>query len=333
MTLAFNDSHFPTLLAHTVRKDWGVGLLAGETDGKRRYLFEDGEERTFASGFHQMMCKVEKPSPAQQAAHVRLRSVLAARARAAGATSTGWSLLEQLTRFHAAYPAGLSDPKWAAEVRGEGAKAPAPRHRDAMVRQAQELLSLKALDALLTGQHFGQVWDRVLTVLGSTDLVPAAQRKQREPTGEPLRNLAIAVRELLHGNAAYGLRFERYLAAVAAAFDEHPRWEVATALSALVHPAEHVCVDLAAFRKQIRADSSRRTVSAQPSSAGYASCLSIARLVANKLADHGEAPRDLLDVRDFIAFTLRPAPRSAGSSSKKPKPSKKHHATEDGDDD
>jgi hypothetical protein len=33
--------------------------------------------------------------------------------------------------------------------------------------------------------------------------------------------------------------------------------------------------------------------------------LAIARLVANKLAEQREIPRDLLDVRDFVAFTLK----------------------------
>jgi hypothetical protein len=312
MTLGTGDSQFPSLFAHTLRKDWGVGLLAGENDGKRRYLFENGEERTLASGFYEMMHRVERPNPDQLAAYTRLRGMLAARAHdsdAAGAKPVGWSVLDQLTRFRETYPEGLGDPKWAAEVRGEGAEIRAPRHRQATLREAEEQLSLKALDSRLSGQHFGQVWDQVVMVLCHTDLVPSAQLKLRPPSGEHQRTLALAVRELLHGKAVYGQRFDRYLAAFVAAFGKYPRWELATALSALVHPTEHVCVEPTVFRKQLKA-SSRPSVAAQPSSGGYAGFLGIARLIANKLAERGEVPRDLLDIRDFMAFTLKPAPKA-----------------------
>jgi len=42
MPLATHDTQFPTLFAHRLRKEWGVGVLASEKDGKRRYLFENG---------------------------------------------------------------------------------------------------------------------------------------------------------------------------------------------------------------------------------------------------------------------------------------------------
>jgi hypothetical protein len=318
MTVAIESAQVPPLYAHTLRKDWGVGLLSGETEGKRRYLFEDGEERTLANTFQQLMRRVERPTADQQAACARLRKVLAARARndASGASPAGWSLLDQLDKLHGTYPAGLSDPKWAAEVRGEGSEERAPRHRQAMILEAQENLSLEALDSLLSGQRFGQVWDRAVAVLQHTDLVPAVQLKRQTLNGEQQRNLTVAVRELLHGKASYDTRLDRYLRAFAEAFGAYPRWELATALSALVHPTEHVCVEPTAFRKQLRTSASRRSVAAQPSGAGYTSFLRVARLIADKLAEHGELPRDLLDVRDFIVFTLQPAPKA--------RPARKH---------
>jgi hypothetical protein len=261
-----------------------------------------------------MMRRVDRPNPDQLAAYVRLRGMLAARAHDSDgpvAKPLGWSFLDQLARFREIYPGGLADPKWAAEVRGEIAEIRAPRHRQAALEEAAEQLSLKALDSRVSGQHFGQVWDQVVLVIRHTDLAPAAQLKLKPASGEQQRNLALAVRELLHGKAVYGPRLDRYLAAFAAAFGEYPRWELATALSALVHPTEHVCVEPTVFRKQLKA-LGRPSVAAQPSSGGYASFLGIARLVANKLAEQGEAPRDLLDVRDFMACTLKPAPKARG---------------------
>jgi hypothetical protein len=64
------------------------------------------------------------------------------------------------------------------------------------------------------------------------------------------------------------------------------------------------------FRKQVKAVSAKRSVSARPSGSGYAAFLSVARLIANKLAEQGEVPRDLMDVRSFIVFTMKPASKA-----------------------
>ena len=67
MTLATDHSPVPSIFAHAARQDWGVGVLAWEDGGKRGYLFADGEERTLASGFYDLMGRVEQPSPEQEA--------------------------------------------------------------------------------------------------------------------------------------------------------------------------------------------------------------------------------------------------------------------------
>jgi len=85
-----------------------------------------------------------------------------------------------------------------------------------------------------------------------------------------------------------------------------------------VHPTEHVCVESTAFKKQAKAFASHRAVSAQPSGSGYASFLAVVRVVANKLSEHGELPRDLFDVRDFITLTLKPAPKKKAKPAAKP---------------
>ena len=70
MTIS-SENPFPPLLRHSLRADWGVGVLAGEKDGKHRYLFENGEERTLAGGFTAMMHKVEVPNEEERAAYAR----------------------------------------------------------------------------------------------------------------------------------------------------------------------------------------------------------------------------------------------------------------------
>jgi hypothetical protein len=310
MTQAIDDSLLPGLFAHALRSDWGVGVLAAESDGKRRYLFEDGRERVLAPDFFAMMRRVETPSREQQAMYVRLRNALLTRhSNGSQSKAPGSSVTDQIAQLRETYAAGLSDPGWDTDVRGELATERTPHHRHAAIRDAQERLSQANLDELIGGRHFGRVWDQVARVLKQTDLVPGSQVKQTPAGTEQERNLALAVRELLYEASPYDKRFDRFLAAFEAAFGAHPHWELATVLSALVHPAEHVCVDLAAFRKQVKASASRRSVAARPSGAAYTRLLAIARVVAERLGAAGETPRDLWDVREFMAFTLKPAAR------------------------
>lgn len=306
MTTAVYDSEFPCLFSHTVRVDWGVAVLAGETDGKRSYLFENGSERTLARGFYQLMQRMDKPNADQCKAYAKLSGILAARNHNVSGQPSGMSVVDQLTKFHATFAAGFADPRWVTDVRGEGAVKRLPRHRQPILQDAQEQLSQQALDTLIQDQHFSQVWEQATSLMGQSGLVSAAKLKHDPTAPEQQRALAVSLRELLYGAAKYELRFDHFVHAFSAAFREYPQWELVTALPALVHPNAHVCVDATLFRKQLKVSNSHKTVGAQPSSSGYNAFLGVIRLVAKALTDQGEEPRDLFDVRDFIAFTLKP---------------------------
>jgi len=301
------------LFNHTSRKDWGVGVLIREDEGKRAYLFEDGQERTMANGFHQLMRRVEQPNAAQRAFYERQRSLLAGRekVKSSALQSEGPSFHDMVEKFHKAYAAGLADPKWLVDVRGEGASTRVPRHRDALIREAQEQLSLPALEALLAKQNYAQIWELVTTVLSHSDLVPAAQlKKPKAANGEHLRGLAVSACELLHGKGTYAQLFEAYLRALTLAFGEPPRWEVATALSAAYHPTQHICVHPIALRHHLKVMGSRGAIPARATSAGYTRLLSVSRLAAKRLAEYGPPPRDLFDVYDFIRITFSSASKT-----------------------
>src|SRR4029079_15593318 len=108
------------------------------------------------------------------------------------------SFLGQLEKLHETYPAGLADPAWLVDIRGEGVAARVARHRDALIRDAQEQLSSVALDALIKAQNYAQIWNLVTAVMSHTDLIPAAQlKKAKSAPHDGLRNVALAVRELL----------------------------------------------------------------------------------------------------------------------------------------
>jgi hypothetical protein len=125
--------------------------------------------------------------------------------------------------------------------------------------------------------------------------------------GDRRRTLAVAVADLLHGPASFGARLDHFVTAFERAFGRAPGWQLATALPALVHPKEHICVRPTTFREQAKWMSPRLAIPKAPSGASYLRCLSMAKLVSNKLAADAESPRDLMDVYDFMRLTTRPA--------------------------
>jgi hypothetical protein len=322
------ESEFPALFAHGTRKDWGMGVLAGERDGKRSYLFESGEERIMGSGAYDMMRKVSPLDREQQATLARLTALVARRqGRADPSKAAGFSLLEQLEGLHRDFPKGFQDPAWADQNR-------AGRLRGARLAEAQEALSLKSLDGLLKAQQFDAAWTLIAKTLRATELLPADQLKP-PAAGVQMQPIVGAVRELLYGTAAQEQRIDRFVAAYETTFKRAPRWETATVFLALMFPADHILVDLAAFRKQLKALGAKGTLPPRPTGVGYARCSNAARVIASKLAESGEVPVDLLDVHDFVRFTLKPKPagRGAKAPAKGAKAPKAKAASDDDADD
>lgn len=295
------DSEFPALFAHGTRKDWGLGVLTGERDGKRSYLFESGEERIIASAAWDMMRKVSPLDSEQEATLARLTALVARRqGRPDPSKPAGFSLVEQLDTLRLSFPRGLRDAEWKTEGR-------AGRLRGQRLSDAQNALSMASLDALLKAQQFEAVWTLVAKTLRSSELVPNEQLKVVAASGTPPQ-IAGAVRELLYGSATLEQRIDRFVVAYETAFKKQPRWETVTALLALSFPSEYVLVDLASFRKQLKALGAKGTLPPRPTGAAYARCANAARVVSGKLAEGGELPQDLLDVHDFIRFTLKTKP-------------------------
>lgn len=294
------DSEFPALFVHGTRKDWGVGVLSGVRDGKRMYLFEGGEERIMGRGPLDMMRKVAPLSAEQQTTLARLTALVAKRHGLPDASkAAGHSLLAQIAELRRAFPGGFADPAWSAESRAGGA-------RGAVQTTSKEALSLKALDALLKDQQTEALWASVVKVLLATGWVAGDQLKPLPTLGVGL--LAGAARELLYGSATLEQRVDRFAVAYETSFQRPVRWETLTALLAIVFPDDYVLVELASFRRQLKALGSNGTLPQRPSGAAYARCVNAARIVAGKLTEQGEAPKDLLDVHDFIRYTLKPAP-------------------------
>lgn len=313
------EAEFPALFCHRTRADWGVGVLSGERDGKRTYLFEGGEERVMGKGGLDMMSKITALSADQRSTLARLTAIVARRhGLPDSSASASVVLLDQVAMLRRAFPRGLVDPGWQSERR-------AAQAREQLVPRAQDLLSLKSLDAQLKAQQFDALWTAATQVLHATGWLPEDRLEPVPALGLGL--LAGAVRELLYGSATMADRVDRFSVAFETAFRRPPRWEMTTGLLTLVFPDSHVLVDLACFRKQLKLLGAKGTLPNSPSGVSYVRCLNSARIVANKLTEQGEVPRDLLDVHDFVRFTLKASPPA-----RKPKAPKKKKISVEADD-
>lgn len=294
-TAAKNE--FPSLFNHRKRSDWGVAVLSGERDGKRWYLFEDGEERVLGGEGIALMGRVEKPDVEQQATHAHLLSLLAKRKRDGDAPEPpgAVAVLRQLERFRKKYQGGFFGKSWRKDEKGVLAR----RSRAVAAPRAQAQLGLENLQELVSAQRFDAVWEHVESALSESGLGTSKQR----PTPKSGQRLAEATFDLLHGQDRYELRFDRLIETYQSIFGEAPTWQTATALPALMFPESHVYVEPTSFRKQLKSMARWGAFAAQPNGAVYGRCLGMAQALANMLAVRGEVPRDLLDVHDFIRAT------------------------------
>lgn len=296
-----------SLYRHVKCPDWGLGILVHEQADRRTYQFEDGKVRTIKQGYYSFLISVaeEDSSVREKLAVLCARSRVAPMASDASETTLG----DQLALFRSQYPGGFADPAWLSKQRGEGAKRRIKRHRDAAIAHARERLSREALDTMIAERRNSDIVQVVAKVLGATDLVT---KKQLQPLHEQTvfdyDSVAAAVRDLLYSDAALDSRFDALRQALTTR-KSRPSWQLCTALTALVHPHEHLCVRPGIINAQAKILRLRASANGRPNGAAYVRLLAVARSVSKTLTDSGLPPRDFLDVYDFMWATLRPSAR------------------------
>ncbi|MCA9713674.1 MAG: hypothetical protein KC468_03155 [Myxococcales bacterium] len=291
---------------HRKRPSWGLAALLWEHEGKRGYQFEDGRVRVFADGYFDLMEPVQAPKDPAAARTVRR---LAAR-RKAGETSRKRPMprvADQIGLFMQQFPEGFTGEAWLREVRGKDARRVLKRHRDPAVTLAAEQLARGALAEAIEFERWGEVRDRAVAVLRTTDLV---RRRDVEHLAAlaPTRALAWAIYNLLHGDQDHA----RSVDAFARELERQrlkPSWPLVTALPALRFPMRHVCVRPSAFREQLRMVKPSLKPASAPTGRDYLGYLEATTIISQELEANGRTPRDLLDVAHFIWITLRRAAR------------------------
>lgn len=310
-----NESSLPPLYQHSVRTEWGLAILAWERDGKRAYQFEDGKLRIFKKGYYELLEEVDRSVGDASAVVADLNRQLGRsenRIEREEAGVEGKALLsfeDQCEIFTRLYPGGFQGDTWLSDVRGKDAGRRLKRHRDAAIADAQAKLSVEELDRMIGAEDYAAVCSTLAKVFSGTDLVSSKRAKSLGTLPpDKQKMIALALRDLLYGEEEYVMRFRRWSRSLRTSLGKIS-WQLATVPSALITPDQHVCVRPSAFREQAAWMAPRLDIEARPNAEVYQRLLDMALAVAGKLGERGLAPRDLIDVYDFMWTTLRPASR------------------------
>ncbi len=297
---------------------WGLGYLVEERDEKRFYEFEDGQTHSIAKPFWPKLEPVQLPEPEateMEAKISRLHNKPTEKKRARPTRVAATTFDEQLARFAKEFPGGFTGDIFTAEERGVAALPGGPpseasppsrkklpkAYKEQAIGAAQATLEKAEVEALLAAGKHGEIIDRVKRVHQAAggllhplgDLIPFGKMPAEHQAA-----FAEAVVGLLFGADEYGPRFAKVVAALGE--DKLNTWPLATVLSALVQPTEHVFVKPSFFEKQAAVIGYKLAYDRSPTPEGYARMLGLAREVEKRLGEAGVAPRDLLDVYSFI---------------------------------
>ncbi|MGK3997899.1 hypothetical protein [Sorangium sp. So ce1024] len=317
----------PIIVKHPGCPQWGLGYLVEERDEKRFYDFEDGHNHSIAKAFWSKLEPVQLGDDEATALEARIRGLrdrpaaAAKKQRARPAAPVLTSFDEQVASFEAQFDGGFGGLQFISEERGAaGAEAPdgpkkkSKAYKQGAIETARALLGKGELEALLAAGNLDGFMERIHKVHKAAtgllhplgDLIPF-----NKMPAEHHRAYAEAVVDLLHGAGDYAARFDRLAGVLAAA--KVVTWPLATILSALVYPEEHVFVKPSFYEKQAAVLGFDLAYDRAPSAEGYARMQSLARELERRLRERGLAPRDLMDVYAFLWRTISPPKPSAKS--------------------
>lgn len=302
------NAHVPTLYRHAKRTQWGLGIVLEKGHDRIRVQFQDGRSRSFKHGYYHLFEPVDRRLDVAMGIVEALRSMSGETSSRPSEKKRPVTLDEQIAYFAELYPEGFEGEEYTAEHRGDERKRPLKRHRDALIALAKEELDKKALSKLLKDGDTKAVWEAAGRVVASTDLVKVAERKRFLAIKKTHHDaVANGLHALLHGQSPITQRFDAMVAWLERAMGEAPSWELATVLLGAFHPDEHVVVRENVFSRQAVWMAAGLTIPKRPMGILYERLLNMAKTVREELEGADMAPRDLLDVHDFMWLTLKPA--------------------------
>lgn len=299
------------LFRHAKRQRWGVAALLWERDGKRGYQFSDGKLRVFKEGFYHMLESATAPGDGSAKAVRRLARL--ARADNHSEATRLPSLRDQILLFRRSFPEGFGGQEWMKQHRGVGARKRLKRHRDPAISDADRI-SAEQLKSVIECHDWAAVLERLVTVARCSNLVPGPQVKKLEALA-PSRELATALLEWVstlddgQTDPLDPREIDRRFNHLVRLLGPAANWPMITAIAALLDPDHHTCVRPSVYSIQAKMLLPNFSFGPRPRHAEYQHYVHVAKTVYDELEAAGLAPRDLLDVYDFIWETLRPAAR------------------------
>ncbi|MGF1465467.1 MAG: hypothetical protein ACFCGT_04975 [Sandaracinaceae bacterium] len=302
-----------TLFRHSRREQWGLGTVMRRLDDRVMLVFQDGRQRTFKKGYCHLFDLVDKPLDATERIVDALQSMVDGEpSKSRRAPRQPITLDDQIAYFRELYAGGFQDEDYEAEHRGDGRKRPLKRHRDALVEAASDRLSADTLDTALADGDAGAIHEAAGAVVATTDLVTAKERKRFQAIDASHHEaLATGLRRVLYGEARIAKRMDAWVRILEDALGEAPSWNLATALVGAVRPASRLVVRPRVVQEQAKWMAPGLRVSDRPVGLLYERLCEMAVGTRGELEAAGLAPRDLLDVVDFMWLTLKPAGRTA----------------------
>ncbi len=296
----------PILLHHVKRPQWGLAILAWDRGERRAYQFEDGRMREFKKGYYDLLKPGEPSNRSAEAIITDLQAAIGAPTSAGKILEPVASFDQQIELLRTLFPGGFVGDGWIAEHRGSATGRGLKRHRDPVIRAAQETLSSEACAAWIASGKHAALANAVFEVLSNTSVVGLGDIKTlREMDAETTVQFAEAVADLLYGEGDLAPRFKTWVKVLEQGLGSAPSWRLATAIPALVQPEQHVCVRHSAFIRLAAVIAPTAHYSRQPTSRSYRNFLRVARVAFTRLEAAGLAPRDLMDIHDFVWVTLR----------------------------
>ena len=221
-----------------------MALLAWERDGRRGYLFEDGELRVIAEPYyHWMKLSQTDAGELTQTFQRHLSQMDLSETEGmlnpSSNSNTLYTLEEQAQLLVGQYPQGFAGEAWREHFRGDGSKKRLKRHRDAAIAEGQQTLLPERVAQASNNNEHADLWRSICNLLRHTDLVTPGDVKTLEAkVDKAARSTTQALADVLYDDEgpAFAARFDTFVAELKRLLGVTPSWPFA------IQPRDCACI-------------------------------------------------------------------------------------------
>lgn len=297
----------PTLLQHSLREEWGLGIVTKREDDRVHLQFQDGFPRSFKKGYYHLFEAVDRRLDITLGIVDALQSMLGTQKKKTRRVRTV-TLDEQIAYFGDLFEDGFAGEDYLHKHRNDGRSNPLKRHRDGLIDTAKDELGKAKLQRMLQGGNPRSVFEAAAEVVACTDLIKLKERKLfLAMSPKEHAAFANALFSLLHSRASFARRFDDLVAALERGMGKAPSWELATVFMAGLRPDKHTVVRMNTHSRQAEYMAPGLRLTDRPMGIFYERLLQMSTTIRETLEENGYEPTDFFDVFEFMWQTLRPA--------------------------